>query len=59
MDLVDLFDDLGDDASTDSSTTFANSKAQTFFHSDWNDKSNFRATNGITWHNHFGSFRKS
>src|SRR5690606_24295680 len=46
-----LFNDLSYDTGTNSLTTFTDSEAETFVHSDRNDEVNL-CLNGVTWHNH-------
>ena len=47
-----LFDDLGDDTSTNGAATFADSEAQTLFHGDWGEQLNLESY-GVTRHDHF------
>src|SRR5579875_849915 len=55
---VGLLRDGSYDASANSTATFANSEACTFFQSDWSDELNIHG-DVVARHNHFGAFWKS
>src|SRR5690625_4057759 len=52
---LNLGDDLGYTTGTNGTSTFTDSKAEAFFHSDRLDQFNGHF-GGVTWHNHFGTF---
>ena len=52
-----LLGDLGYSTSTNGTSTFTDSEAESFFHSDWLNQLN-RHVGVVSRHNHFGSFWK-
>src|SRR5690606_9847913 len=52
-----LLDDLGYNARTNGTTTFADREAQTVFHRDGGDQGNYQG-HVVTRHNHLGTFRQ-